>query len=75
MGEKLPRLTARQIVKVLGKLGFREVRSSGSHRIYRSESGLRATVPFHSKIILHPKIIKTILQDSDLTVKRLKELL
>lgn len=43
MGDKLPRITASQIIKVLEKLGFEKSRSSGSHLIYRNEVGSRAT--------------------------------
>ena len=75
MGDKLPRLTASQIIKVLEKLGFEKVRSSGSHLIYRNEVGLRATVPFHGKVVLHPKILKTILRDVDMTVEELRKFL
>lgn len=45
------------------KRDFDLVRQSGSHMIYRNKEGIRATVPFHSSKILHPKIIKQILAD------------
>jgi predicted RNA binding protein YcfA (HicA-like mRNA interferase family) len=72
---KLPRLTARQIVAVLEKLGFSLARQSGSHMIYKNAAGKRATVPFHSAKILHPKILKSILRDADLSMEKLTELL
>ncbi len=72
---KLPRLTARQIIAVLEKAGFSLARQSGSHMIYKNAAGRRATVPFHTSKILHPKIVKSILRDADLTVERLQELL
>jgi predicted RNA binding protein YcfA (HicA-like mRNA interferase family) len=70
---KLPRLTARQIVAVLEKLGFSLARQSGSHMIYKNAAGKRATVPFHSAKILHPKILKSILRDADLSMEKLTE--
>jgi len=72
---KLPRLTARQIVAVLEKLGFTLARQSGSHMIYRNPAGKRVTVPFHGSKILHPKILRSILRDADLSVEKLLELL
>jgi predicted RNA binding protein YcfA (HicA-like mRNA interferase family) len=72
---KLPRLTARQIVAVLEKAGFSLARQSGSHMIYKNAAGKRTTIPFHSSRILHPKILKSILRDADLTVEKLIELL
>ncbi len=72
---KLPRLTARQIITVLEKTGFTLSRQSGSHRIYRNAAGKRATVPFHGAKVLHPKVLKNILRDADLTPEKLEELL
>jgi predicted RNA binding protein YcfA (HicA-like mRNA interferase family) len=72
---KLPRLTARQIVSALEKAGFSLARQSGSHMIYKSAAGKRVTVPFHASKTLHPKILKSILRDADLSVEKLLELL
>ena len=72
---KLPRLTARQIVAVLEKAGYFLARQSGSHMIYKNAAGKRVTVPFHASKILHPKILKSILRDADLSVEKLLELL
>jgi predicted RNA binding protein YcfA (HicA-like mRNA interferase family) len=43
--------------------------------IYRNASGKRVTVPFHASKILHPKVLKSILRDADLSVEKLLELL
>ena len=58
---KLPRFTAKKMVRILEKQGFVCVRQSGSHMIYRNEDGIRVTLPFHGSKILHPKIVKQIL--------------
>ena len=70
---KLPRLTARQIITVLEKAGFSLTRQSGSHMIYKNAAGKRATVPFHASKILHPKVLKSIMRDADLTLDDLKD--
>ncbi|MGC1186129.1 MAG: type II toxin-antitoxin system HicA family toxin [Candidatus Acidiferrales bacterium] len=72
---RLPRLTAREIVAVLEKLGFSLARQSGSHIIYKNVSGKRVTVPFHASRILHPKVLKSILRDADLSIENLEKLL
>jgi predicted RNA binding protein YcfA (HicA-like mRNA interferase family) len=66
---KLPRLTAREIIKRLESAGFFLARQSGSHRIYKDATGRRVTVPFHDAKILHPKVLKSILRDSGIILE------
>ena len=75
MSERLPRVTAQQAITVLEKIGFICVRQSGSHKIYKNAEGKRVTVPYHSKKILHPKVLRSILGDANLSVKSFKELM
>jgi len=75
MSEKLPRMTAEEVIKVLERKGFWLVRQSGSHKIYKNEEGKRVTVPYHSGKTIHPKILKSILRDAGLTLEQLKEML
>jgi predicted RNA binding protein YcfA (HicA-like mRNA interferase family) len=65
---RLPRVTAQEIIRVLERRGFVMVRQSGSHKIFRNPEGTRITVPFHSGKILHPKLLKSILEDAGLSV-------
>jgi len=73
MSERLPRLTAREVSRVLERHGFFLARSSGSHHIYRNASGKRATVPVHAGKTLHPKVLQSILRDMEMTAEQLKE--
>lgn len=75
MNKKLPGVTATDAIKVLVKIGFSLVRESGSHKIYKNKRGKRITIPYHRKKILHPKILKSILIDSGLTIDDFNELL
>jgi len=68
-------LTARQIVSALEKVGFSLSRQSGSHMIYKNAAGKRVTIPFHGAKILHPKVLKSILRDADLSIEKLETLL
>jgi len=72
---KLPRVTAREIATVLERAGFSLARQSGSHMIYRNASGKRATVPFHGSKILHPKVLRNILRDAEVSAEDLQKLL
>jgi len=58
---KAPRLTAQEAESLLVQAGFDHLRSKGSHRIY-GKGALRVTVPFHSGKILHPKVVKQVLE-------------
>ena len=72
---KLPRVSARQIIAVLEKTGFALARQSGSHMIYKNSEGKRVTVPFHASRILHPKVLKSILRDAEISIEKLSDLL
>ena len=63
---KLPRLTAREAEKLLLDAGFIQIRSKGSHRIYFREE-VRVVIPFHPGKVLHPKIVKQVLQTIDIS--------
>jgi len=56
---KLPRLTATEAEKFLLDANFIIVKIKGSHTIYL-KNNIRVVVPFHSGIILHPKIVKQV---------------
>lgn len=72
---KLPRVTAREIISVLKKCGLILSRQDGSHQIYKNQAGKRVTVPVHASKILHPKILKSILKDAEISPDKLYELL
>jgi len=72
MTDKLPRITADKLIPILEKKGFTLVRQSGSHKIYRNAENVRLTAPYHSGEILHPKILKQIINDANLSFDELK---
>jgi len=75
MTNKSPRVTATEVIKALERAGFSLTRQSGSHKIYKNKGGKRVTVPYHARKTIHPKVLKNILRDADLTVEKFKELL
>ena len=75
MSQRLPRVTADKIIRVLEKIGFALARQSGSHKIYRSPTGKRVTVPYHKGKVLHLKVLVSILKDANLSREEFKSLL
>ena len=75
MTERLPRITASDAAKALQKAGFSCVRQSGSHKIFKNREGKRVTLPYHAGKILHPKVLKSILADADLTSEEFRKLM
>ena len=75
MSEKLPRVTANEMIKIVKMLGFRFSRQSGSHKIYKNDEGKRVTIAYHSGKILHPKVVKSILVDAGLSVDEFKKMM
>jgi len=73
--QKLPRVTPDEVTKALVKLGFTVSRQSGSHRIYRNPQGKRVTIPYHKGKVLHPKVLKSILRDAELSLDEFQKLL
>ena len=61
MPDRHPRLTAKDAEKLLMENGFELTRQKGSHRIYRKDQH-RMVIPHHKGKILHPKIIKELLE-------------
>ena len=75
MTPRRPRLNASQITSVLERKGFKLVRQSGSHFIYRDAHNKRATVPSHGSRVLHPKTLASILRDAEITWEELTALI
>ena len=55
-----PKLTAREAEKLLLQAGFERIRVKGSHYIYKRDA-VRIVIPFHGGKILHPKIVRQVL--------------
>ena len=50
MNQRLPALTAREVIRALERAGFRESRTSGSHcrLIHATDPARKVTIPIHS---------------------------
>jgi predicted RNA binding protein YcfA (HicA-like mRNA interferase family) len=66
MSGKLPVLTAREVIAILKKLGFVQVRQRGSHKRFRHPDGRSTTVPDHPGRDISPTLLRQIAEDIDL---------
>jgi predicted RNA binding protein YcfA (HicA-like mRNA interferase family) len=66
---KPPVLKPREVVALLAKLGFAEVRQRGSHRQFRHTDGRGTTVPFHQGRDISPTLLRQVAKDIGLSVE------
>jgi predicted RNA binding protein YcfA (HicA-like mRNA interferase family) len=62
MTPNVPVLKAREVVRILERLGFVEVRQRGSHKQFRHADGRSTSVPFHERDI-SPILLRQICKD------------
>ena len=70
---KLPVLKPREVVAILKRLGFAEVRQRGSHKQFRHLDGRSTTVPFHPGRDISPLLLRQIAKDTGLTIGKFLE--
>ena len=63
MGAKPPVLKPAEVMRILERLGFEEVRRRGSHVQYRHKDGRATTVPFHAGRDIAPALLRQIAND------------
>jgi predicted RNA binding protein YcfA (HicA-like mRNA interferase family) len=68
---KVPVLKPREVVAILERLGFQEVRQKGSHKQYRHPDGRGTSVPFHPGRDLSPILLRQISKDIALSIEEL----
>ena len=59
----LPVLKPAEVIALLLKLGFVEVRQRGSHKQFRNSAGRGTTVPFHKGRDIAPSLLRQIAKD------------
>jgi predicted RNA binding protein YcfA (HicA-like mRNA interferase family) len=64
----IPVLKPAEVVAILLKLGFSEVRQRGSHKQFHDGTGRCTTVPFHRGRDISPILLSQIAKDIRLTV-------
>lgn len=71
---RLPVLKPQQVVRLLERLGFAEVRQTGGHKQFRHADGRGTTVPFHKGRDVSPILLRQIAKDIGLTVDEFVDL-
>jgi len=69
----VPVLKPAEVVALLKRLGFVEVRQRGSHKQFRNSAGRTTTVPFHAGRDISPALLRQIARDIGVTVADLLE--
>lgn len=64
-----PVLRPREVVAILARLGFVDVRQRGSHKQFRHPDGRSTTVPFHAGRDIAPTLVRKIARDIGLPVE------
>jgi len=75
MSPPLPVLTGKALLKALRKQGFRVLRRKGSHVFVESPAGHGTVIPIHAHEDLGKGLLKSILNDLELTVDELRKML
>ncbi len=65
----IPVLKPSEVVVILQKLGFQEVRQRGSHKQFRHPDGRVTTVPFHQGRDISPILLRQIARDIGVTME------
>jgi predicted RNA binding protein YcfA (HicA-like mRNA interferase family) len=60
---RIPVLKPAEVVAILHRLGFSEVRQRGSHMQFRHPDGRGTTVPFHKGRDISPMLLRQIARD------------
>jgi predicted RNA binding protein YcfA (HicA-like mRNA interferase family) len=68
---RTPVLKPQEVIRLLERHGFIEVRQTGSHKQYRHPDGRATTIPMHKGRDLSPILLRQIAKDIGLTVDEL----
>ena len=66
---KLPRLTGKELAKIVERFGFVHSHTTGSHMVYKHPDGRRTTIPHHAGEEIGPGLLSKIIK-KDLRITR-----
>ena len=73
---KLPVISGKRLLRILLKYGFLALRKKGSHVFVESSDGIRGTViPIHGNEDLGTGLLKSILNDLELSADELMDMM
>jgi len=66
---RLKLIDAREMERLLFRLGFEKVRQKGSHAFYRHPDGRTTTLPHHKGRMLARPLVREILREIEISVQ------
>jgi predicted RNA binding protein YcfA (HicA-like mRNA interferase family) len=75
VSERLPRITAAELLRALQRDGWTIVRQKGHAQLKHPTKPGRVTIPVHPRIILNLKTLSTVLEQAGLSAADLRRLL
>jgi predicted RNA binding protein YcfA (HicA-like mRNA interferase family) len=72
---RLPALTAKELIRALEKAGFQVIRQRGSHVRLRHPDGRVVTIPVHAGQTIGRGLLKKILRDARMSIEDLLKLI
>jgi len=66
---KIPRLTGKELSKIVEKLGFKFIRQTGSHAVYEHPDNRKIVIPMHAGQEIGPGLLNKIIK-KDLQINR-----
>ena len=72
---KLPRISGKELCKILERIGFERIQGKGSHIRFKHSDGRRTVVPVHGNEKLGKGLIREILKQIKLSREEFMKLL
>jgi predicted RNA binding protein YcfA (HicA-like mRNA interferase family) len=72
---KLPLLSSSELIRILEKLGFQEIRQRGSHKYFKHHDGRATVVPVHSGQDIGRGLLRRIMNEIDVSRDEFMELI
>ena len=72
---KLPRISGKELCKILEKVGFRKIYGKGSHIRFKHQDGRRTVIPVHGNEDLGSGLLTAILKQIRLTREEIEKLI
>ena len=72
---KLPATSGKELIRVLSRDGFVQVRQAGSHVLLEHVDGRITTIPVHGKKDLPKGTLRGILRDIEITPEQLRSMM
>jgi len=72
---KLPLLKARQLIKILKKLDFSQVRQKGSHCFFSHPDGRATVIPIHPSKLIGRGLLRSILNEINISPEEFRKII